>query len=157
MGELPAQERINERNMYITTGLMQRRDVHMGYVKLITTALSYNTEFRYASARSFLEELKKIAPPVLMISDKTLSFGRLNSTAGPVQRKFTVFNAGGTGDFTGIVRSNAPWLKVEMPDFKTARRDIIVSVDPSKISERDTVVRGELEVTASRIAISKVR
>ena len=108
MGEPPEQKSINERNLFITTPLMERKDVDLAYVKLVTTALSFNTEWRYASAGVFLDALRPISPPVFLVSTKTLSFGQVPADSPPVQRKFVIFNGGSGGDFAGDVRSRAP-------------------------------------------------
>jgi serine/threonine protein kinase len=149
VGEPPEQKLINERTSFITTPLMARKDVNLDYLKLVTTALSYNTDYRYGNVQTFIDALKPIAPPVFMISTKQLAFGRLDTNSGSMKRKFTIFNAGTGGEFTGDVKSKSPWLSVEMPAFRGAKRDMIVTADPSKITERNQVVRGTIEVWAA--------
>jgi serine/threonine protein kinase len=148
MGEPPAQKQINERMSFITTPLMARKDVNLDYVKLITKALSYNTDYRYASAQIFLDAIKPITPPFVMISTKQLAFGRLDVSAGPLKRKFTIYN-GGNSEISGDVQSKSPWLTVEMPQFRGQKRDMVVVADPGKIKERNALVHGIVEVFAA--------
>ena len=146
MGEPPQQKMINERMSFITTPLMSRKDVNLDYVKLVTTALSYNTDYRYGSVQVFLDALKPITPPFLMISTKQLAFGRVDAAKGLSKRKFTIYNGGGISEISGDVKSKSPWLTIEMPPFRGQKRDMVVVADPSKIKDRDKLVRGEIEV-----------
>ena len=148
-GEPPEQKKINERTSFITTPLMSRKDVNLDYVKLVTTALSFNTEYRYASTQVFLDALKPITPPLFMISTKQLAFGKRDISEGPVKRKFTIFNGGSGGEFTGDVKSLSNWLSVEMPAFRGSKRDMVIVADPSKVKERNQLVRGTIEVWAA--------
>lgn len=146
MGEPPPQERINERNLYVTTPLLQRKDIDYEYVRLVTTALSYNTEYRYASARRFLEDLKKIAPPLALVTHKNLYFGQVESSR-TARKTFGVYNAGGGTEINGRVQALSPWIQVEMPKFRGQKRTVVLTADPSKISERGQIVWGQVEVT----------
>jgi serine/threonine protein kinase len=146
MGEPPEQKKINERTSFITTPLMSRKDVDLSYVKLVTTALSFNTDYRYATVNVFLDALKPISPPLLMISTKQLSFGKRQLAEGPITRKFTIFNGGSGGEFHGDVKSKSPWLTIEMPAFRGQKRDMIVVADPAKVPERNKLVHGAIEV-----------
>jgi serine/threonine-protein kinase len=145
MGEPPAQERINERDLYVATPLLQRKDIDYEYVRLVTTALSYNTEYRYASARSFLEDLKKIAPPLALISNKNLYFGQVESGAS-CTKTFGIYNAGGGTEISGTVKSRSPWLGVEMPKFKGQRRTVVLHADTSQIPQRGVITWGQVDV-----------
>jgi serine/threonine protein kinase len=145
MGEAPEQQNINERNLYVTTPLMQRKDVDLAFVKLATTALSYNTEFRFSSAKMFLDELKKISQAMLMVSQKSVYFGTVD-LKGSAQQKFRIYNGGGRGDLVGEIKPLVPWLKVEVPKFKTQKRDVILIVDPARVPQRNALVRGQVEI-----------
>lgn len=144
-GIAPDQDSINERSMYVTNSLIQRPNADLGLVKLINKALSYNTEYRYASANDFLLEMRKIAPPVLLVSRKNLRWGEVPSGQTPPPQTLTIYNAGG-GEIRGEVKPRTPWISVPMPTFKGNRREIAVHAHPSKISERDQLVTGRLEI-----------
>lgn len=150
MGEAPEQQNINERNLYVTTPLMQRKDVDLAFVKLATTALSYNTEFRFGSAKVFLDELKKISQAMLMVSQKSVYFGTIDLKASAVQ-KFRIFNAGGKGDLVGEIKPLVPWLKVEVPKFKTQKRDVALIVEPGRVPKRNQLVRGQVEIATKDV------
>lgn len=145
MGEPPPQERINERNLYVTTPLLQRKDVDYEYVKLVTTALSYNTEYRYASARGFLEDLRKIAPPLALVSHKNIYFGQVESGLS-AKKTFGVYNAGGGSEISGTVTSRSPWIHVEMPKFRGQKRTVVLHADTTRIPERGQISWGQVEV-----------
>jgi len=145
MGEAPEQQRLNERNLYVTTPLMQRKDVDLPFVKLVATALSYNTEFRYASAKHFLEELKKITPPLLLVSHKSVFYGKVARGTNPTQ-KFRIYNGGGRGDLIGDIKPLVPWIKCEVPHFKTQKRDVILIADPSRVPKKNEMVRGQVQI-----------
>lgn len=145
MGEPPPQERINERNLYVTTPLLQRKDVDYEYVRLVTTALSYNTEYRYASARGFLEDLRKIAPPLALVSHKNIYFGQVESGLS-AKKTFGVYNAGGGMEIVGTVTSRCPWIHVEMPKFRGQKRTVVLDADTSRITERGQISWGQVEV-----------
>lgn len=145
MGEAPEQQSINERNLYVTTPLMQRKDVDLAFVKLVTTALSYNTEFRYANAGLFAAELRKIAQAMLFVSTKSLDFGSVELGSAK-NRKFKIYNGGGAGELVGDVRPKSAWLRAEMPQFRTQKRDVIIVADADKVPKRNKVVRGQVEV-----------
>jgi serine/threonine protein kinase len=149
MGQPPEQKMINERMSFITTPLMSRKDINLDYVRLITTALSYNTDYRYATVQVFLDAIKPITPPFLMVSTKQLYFGRANAEDGTLKRKFTIFNGGSGGEFSGEVISRSPWITIEMPQFRGQKRDMVVAVDPSKVKQRNQLVRGSIEVWMS--------
>jgi serine/threonine protein kinase len=146
MGEPPQQKMINERMSFITTPLMSRKDVNLDYVKLVTTALSYNTDYRYGSVQVFLDALKPITPPFMMISTKQLTFGKVEAAKGVAKRKFTIFNGGGKSEISGDVKSKSPWLTIEMAQFRGQKRDMVVVADPLKVQERDKIARGAIEV-----------
>jgi tRNA A-37 threonylcarbamoyl transferase component Bud32 len=148
VGEPPEQQRISERNLYVTTPLMQRKDVNLEYVRLVTTALSYNTEYRFASARIFLNELKKIAPPVLLVSHKSLYFGTV-APQSDVTKKFRLYNGGGGAELEGEVRSLTPWLHIDVPRFRTRRRDVFVVAKPDMVKTRNHVEHGQVEVVTN--------
>jgi len=150
MGEAPAQQRINERHSYVTAPLMQRKDIDLPIVNLITTAISYNTDYRFASAGKFAEELRKTAPPMLFVSQKSVDFGSVNSNQ-EVSSKFKIFNAGGDGQLVGQVRSLVPWITVQVPNFKTQKRDVIIIADASKASVKNEQIRGQIEVVTQNV------
>jgi serine/threonine-protein kinase len=150
MGEAPAQQNISERHSYVTAPLMQRKDIDLPIVNLITTALSYNTGYRFGSAQEFADQLKKIAPAILFISQKSIDFGEVDSTE-PVNKKFKIFNAGGEGILSGQVKSLCSWITVQVPTFKTQKRDVILVADPTKVSLRNETVRGQIEIVTQNV------
>ncbi len=146
MGIPPEQQRINERNLAVTTPLTQRRDVDLAYVKLVTTALSYNTEYRFASAQLFLQELRKISPPVPMVTHKSLYFGIVDLQAKGAVQKFRIYNSGPPVELQGEIICKAPWLKVDVPKFRGKRRDVAVVLDPTRVTEFNVPLKGDVEV-----------
>lgn len=150
MGEAPEQQRINERNLYVATPLTRRKDFDPAFVKIVVTALSYNTDFRFASAKHFLEELKKIAPPMLLVSQKSIYYGNVNR-GETVTQKFRIFNGGGKGELIGDIKPMAPWLKVEVPHFKTQKRDVVLIADPDRVPARNQIVRGQVEIVTQDV------
>jgi hypothetical protein len=145
MGEPPEQKSLSERNLYVTTPLMQRKDVDLSFVKLINTALSYNTEFRYANAAMFADEIKKISQAMLFVSTKSVDFGSVD-VGGTAIQKFKIFNGGGSGDLIGEVRSKNSWIRAEAPTFRTQKRDVVLVADVNKVPRRNQVVRGQVEI-----------
>ena len=75
-GHAPDQEQINDRSMYVTNSLIQRPNADLGLVKLINKAISYNTEYRYATAGDFLQEMREIAPPVMLVTKNICASAR---------------------------------------------------------------------------------
>jgi len=146
-GVAPSQEQINERSMYMTSGLIQGPNADLGLVRLINRAISYNTEHRYATAIDFLEELRKIAPPVLLVNRKNLWFGEVTPDQKVPPIGLALYNAGG-GEIRGEIKSRAPWLMVSQFRFVGNRQEVMVSVDPSKTEERGQTLTGKLEITS---------
>jgi len=144
-GVAPDQDSINERSMYVTNTLIQRPNADLGLVKLVTRALSYNTEFRFATANDFLLEMRSIAPPVLLVSRKHLRWGEVPSGQSPPAQTVTLYNAGG-GEIRGEVKARAPWVVVPSPTFTGNHHEIVVQANPQKIAERGQVVTGRLEI-----------
>lgn len=146
-GVAPDQEQINERSMYVTNTLIQRPNADLGLVRLINKAISYNTEFRYATAGDFLQELRAVAPPVLLVNRKHLRFGEVTRgrTAPPLT--VTLYNAGG-GNISGEIKSRAPWLKVSQTRFTGNHQEVTVTADLSKIPERNKLIVGRLDISS---------
>jgi serine/threonine protein kinase len=146
-GVPPDQEQINQRSMYVTSSLTHRPNADLGLVKLINRAISYNTEHRYASAGEFLEDLREIAPPVLLVNRKNLWFG--NVTPGQFIPPMTVklYNAGG-GEIRGEIKSRAPWIVVSEYRFAGNTHEVTVTVDPAKTKERGKPLTGKLEISS---------
>jgi serine/threonine protein kinase len=144
-GVAPDQESINERSMYVTNTLMQQPNADLGLIKLINKALSYNTEYRYASAQDFLVEVRRVAPPVLLVDKKHLRFGEVvkGQPARPLQ--MNLYNAGG-GSIQGEIKPRAPWITATPTSFQNERQTVTVGVDQSRIPERDRLVTGRLEI-----------
>ena len=94
-GVAPDQESINNRSMYVTNSLIHLPNADLGLIKLINKALSYNTEYRYASANDFLLEMRQTAPPVLLVSKKHLRFGEVTRGRAVTPQHITLYNAGG--------------------------------------------------------------
>lgn len=147
-GVAPDQESINERSMYVTNSLIQRPNADLGLVKLINKALSYNTDYRYASANDFLLEMRQIAPPVLLVTRKNLRWGEVPNGHPPPPQSVTVYNAGG-GAIQVEIKPRAPWIVVPVTTVKEARREIAVQVNLNKIAERDQLVTGRLEINSA--------
>ena len=103
-GAAPDQEQINQRSMYITNSLIQQPNADLNLARLINKALSYNTEYRYATAGEFLQELRSIAPPVLLVNRKHLRFGEVagGRLAPPMTEEAMLCNS-------------QPWPVVAMP------------------------------------------
>ena len=146
-GVAPDQEEINQRSMYVTNSLIQQPNADLNLARLINKAVSYNTEYRYASAAEFLAELRQIAPPVLLVSRKHLRFGEV--ARGRVAPPMTVslYNAGG-GQISGEIKARAPWIAVSGNRFSGNEHEITVRVDPSKTAERGTLLTGRLEISS---------
>lgn len=147
-GVAPDQDSINERSMYVTNSLIQRPNADLGLVKLINKALSYNTDYRYASANDFLLEMRQIAPPVLLVTRKNLRWGEVPSGHTPPPQTVTVYNAGG-GSIQIEIKPRAPWIVVPVTTFKDVRRQIAVQINLNKITERDHLVTGRLEINSA--------
>ncbi len=144
-GVSPDQDSINERSMYVTNTLIQRPNADLGLVKLINKALSYNTDYRYASANEFLLDIRKIAPPVLLVSRKHLRWGDVPTGQPIPPQSFTLYNAGG-GEIRGEVKPRTPWITVPLTKFAGNRREVTVQLNPSRIAERAKLVAGRLEI-----------
>ena len=147
-GVAPDQEQINQRSMYITNSLIQQPNADLNLARLINKALSYNTEFRYASASEFLAELREIAPPVLLVNRKHLRYGEVmpGRIAPPMTVSF--YNAGG-GEISGEVKARAPWIVVAGNNrFSGNENEITVRVDPAKTTERGKLITGRLEISS---------
>ncbi len=149
-GVAPDQESINERSMYVTNSLIQRPNADLGMVKLINRALSYNTEYRFASANDFLLAMRAIAPPVLLVTRKHLRWGEVQSGHAPPPQEVTLYNAGG-GEIRGEIKARAPWIVVPSPTFTGNRREVTVQANVQKIAERGQVVTGRLEINTPDI------
>ncbi len=149
-GVAPDQESINERSMYVTNSLIQRPNADLGMVKLINRALSYNTEYRFASANDFLLAMRAIAPPVLLVTRKHLRWGDVQSGHAPPPQQVTLYNAGG-GEIRGEIKARAPWIVVPSPTFTGNRREVTVQVNVQKIMERGKVITGRLEINTPDI------
>ena len=106
-GVAPDQAQINERSMYVTNSLIQQPNADLGLVKLINKAISYNTEYRYATAGDFLEEMRRVAPPVLLVTKKNLRFGEIVGSQPPPAQTVTLYNAGG-GEIKGNIIPRFP-------------------------------------------------
>lgn len=141
----PDQEKINERSAYVTSTLIQKPNADLGLVKLINKALSYNTEYRYASANDFLLEMRQIAPPVLLVSRKHLRWGEIKSGQPVPPKTVTLYNAGG-GEIRGEVKPRSAWIVVPAQTFQGNRHEATVMVNPAKIAERGQTVIGRLEI-----------
>ena len=146
-GIAPDQEQINERSMYVTSSLLQRPNADLGLVRLINRAISYNTDHRYATAGDFLEELREIAPPVLLVNRKHLWFGDVVPGHIVPPMTVTLYNAGG-GEIRGEIKSRAPWLLVSEYRFAGNHHEVHVSVDTSKTAERGKTLSGKLEISS---------
>ncbi len=144
-GAAPDQESINERSMYVTNSLMQQPNADLGLIRLINRALSYNTEYRYASAHDFLLEVRKIAPPVLLVNKKHLRFGEAVKGRPVPPLQMTLYNAGG-GSVQGEIKPRAPWITATPPTFQNDQQTVTVGVDLSRIPERGALVTGRLEI-----------
>ncbi len=149
-GIAPDQESINERSMYVTNSLLQRPNADLGMVKLINRALSYNTEYRFASANDFLLAMRAIAPPVLLVTRKHLRWGDVQSGHAPPPQQVTLYNAGG-GEIRGEIKARAPWIVVQSPTFTGNRREVTVQVNVQRVAERGTLVTGRLEINTPDI------
>ncbi len=146
-GVAPDQEQINQRSMYVTNSLIQQPDADLNLARLINKAISYNTEYRYASAGEFLLELRGIAPPVLLVNRKHLRFGEI--TRGRLAPPMTVsfYNAGG-GQISGEIKARAPWIVVSGQRYSGNENEITVRVDPAKTPERGKTLIGRLEISS---------
>jgi serine/threonine-protein kinase len=149
-GEPPDQDQINERSMYVTNELMQNPNADLNLVNLVHRALSYNTEYRFGSANEFLLEVRKIAPPVLLVNKKHIRFGEITLGQHVPPLQLTVYNAGG-GELRGEVKPRTPWVQVPVSTFKGNKRDINVIVATPKVPEREQLVSGTLEVNSPDI------
>ncbi len=146
-GVAPDQEQINARSMYVTNSLIQMPNADLGLVKLINRAISYNTEYRYATAGDFLQELREIAPPVLLVSRKHLRFGDVTrGRPGPPQT-VTLYNAGG-GEISGEIKARAPWVVLPQQRFVGNRTEVGVTVDPARAPERGKPLTGRLDISS---------
>ena len=134
-GTAPDQESINQRSMYVTNSLIQQPIADMGLIRLINKALSYNTEYRYASANDFLLEMRQTAPPVLLVTRKHLRFGAVTRSRPVTPQQLTLYNAGG-GQFRGEFRARSPWVVATPTTFTGNQQEVSVGVDLSKINER---------------------
>ena len=146
-GAAPDQEMINQRSMYITNSLIQQPGADLNLARLINKALSYNTEYRYASAGEFLQELRQIAPPVLLVSRKHLRFGEAASGRPAPPMTVSFYNAGG-GQISGEVKARAPWIVVSRSRFSGNENEVTVRVDPAKTAERGRLIAGRLEISS---------
>ena len=146
-GVAPDQEQINQRSMYITNSLIQQPNADLNLARLINKAISYNTEYRYASAGEFLQELREIAPPVLLVNKKHLRFGEV--TRGRLAPPLTVslYNAGG-GEISGEIKARAPWMVVDQTRYSGNENEATVRVDASKATERGKTLTGKLEINS---------
>lgn len=146
-GAAPDQAQINARSMYVTNSLIQQPNADLGLVKLINKAISYNTEYRYATAGEFLEEMRRVAPPVLLVTKKNLRFGEITAGQTAPALAVTLYNAGG-GEIKGNVIPRAPWIVVPALRFAGNLHEIPVSIDASKALERGKLLSGRLEISS---------
>jgi len=146
-GAAPDQAQINERSMYVTNSLIQQPNADLGLVKLINKAISYNTEYRYATAGDFLEEMRQVAPPVLLVTKKNLRFGEIIGSQSPPPLTVTLYNAGG-GEIKGNIIPRAPWIVVPALRFTGNLHEIPVGIDTSKMMERGKLLIGKLEISS---------
>ena len=146
-GVAPEQAQINERSMYVTNSLIQQPNADLGLVKLINRAISYNTDYRYATAGDFLEEMRLVAPPVLLVTKKNLRFGEVVAGRAVPSLAVTLYNAGG-GEIQGNIIPRAPWIVVPSLRFTGNLHEITVSIDPAKTTERGRLLTGKLEISS---------
>jgi serine/threonine protein kinase len=146
-GVAPDQEQINARSMYVTNSLIQMPNADLGLVKLINRAISYNTEYRYATAGDFLQELREVAPPVLLVSRKHLRFGEVARARPAAPQTVTLYNAGG-GDISGEIKARAPWIVLPQQRFAGNHTEISVTVDPARAPERGKQMVGRLDISS---------
>ena len=146
-GVAPDQEQINQRSMYVTNSLIQQPNADLNLARLINKAISYNTEYRYASASEFLAELRQIAPPVLLVNRKHLRFGEVARGRAAPPMTVSLYNAGG-GQISGEIKARAPWIMVSGNRFAGNEHEITVRVDPSKTAERGKMLTGRLEISS---------
>ena len=144
-GVAPDQEQINQRSMYVTNTLIQQPNADLNLVRLINKAISYNTEYRYSSAGDFLQELRQIAPPVLLVSRKHLRFGDVASGRPAKPMTVSLYNAGG-GEISGEIKSRASWLSVSSTRFTGNEHEITVKIDASQTAERGKAITGRIEI-----------
>ena len=144
-GVAPDQEQINERSMYVTNSLIQRPNADLGLVKLINKAISYNTDYRYATAGDFLDELREVAPPVLLVTRKHLRFGEVTRGRTVPPMSVTLYNAGG-GEIQGEILARAPWITASQQRFAENSAEISVTVDPNRTPDRGKITLGRLEI-----------
>jgi len=146
-GEAPDQDKINDRSMTITNDLMEMPNADLNLVNLVNRAISYNTEYRFASANEFLLEVRKIAPPVLLVNKKHVRFGEITLGQHVAPLQLTVYNAGG-GELRGEFKPRTPWVQVPVSTFKGNKRDVNIIVNTAKVTEREQLVTGTLEVNS---------
>jgi len=146
-GVAPDQDQINDRSMYVTNSLIQRPNADLHLVKLINKAISYNTEYRYATAGDFLQELREVAPPVLLVNRKHLRFGEVTRDRPVTPMTVTMYNAGG-GEIRGEIKSRAPWIQVSELRFEGNHHEVTVTVDPKKTPERGKLVTGRIDISS---------
>ena len=146
-GTAPDQEQINQRSMYVTNSLIQQPNADLNLARLINKAISYNTEYRYASAGEFLAELREIAPPVLLVSRKHLRFGEVARGRLAPPLTVSLYNAGG-GQISGEIKARAPWIAVSGNRFSGNENEITVRVDSAKTAERGVLLTGRLEISS---------
>lgn len=144
-GHPPDQEQINERSMYVTNSLIQQPNADLELVKLVNKAISYNTDYRYATAGDFLQEMRKVAPPVLLVTKKHLRFGEIVSGQAPPVLTETLYNAGG-GEITGSILPRTSWITVPKVRFAGNLQEIAVSIEPGKVQERSKLLTGKLDI-----------
>jgi serine/threonine protein kinase len=146
-GVAPDQEQINQRSMYVTNSLIQQPNADLNLVRLINKAISYNTDYRYASAGDFLQELRQIAPPVLLVNRKHLRFGEVPSGRLAPPMTISFYNAGG-GEISGEIKPRAPWISVSKNRFTGNEHELTVKIDPARVSERGRIITGRLEISS---------
>ena len=146
-GVAPDQEQINQRSMYVTNSLIQQPNADLNLVRLINKAISYNTDYRYASAGEFLQELRQIAPSVLLVNRKHLRFGEVASGRFAPPMTVSFYNAGG-GQISGEIKPRSPWICVSSNRFSGNEHEITVKVDPARVPERGKVITGRLEISS---------
>ena len=147
VGAAPDQEMINQRSMYITNSLIQQPNADLNLARLINKAISYNTSYRYASAGEFLQELREISPPVLLVGRKHLRFGEVPSGRLAPPMTVSFYNAGG-GEISGEIKARSPWITVSSTRFSGNENEVTVRVNPARTPERGKTIIGRLEISS---------
>lgn len=149
-GEPPDQDKINERSMTLSLSLLQMRDVPLDLINLLTRALSFDKAYRFSSANEFLLEIRKIAPPVVLVGQKHIRFGDITLGQHVAPLQLSIYNAGG-GELRGEVKPRSPWVQVPVTTFKGNKKEINVIINSEKVPEREKLFVGKIEVNSPDI------